>query len=338
MEFRLERYKEGGDYFSTSGQFSSCLESVLLRDWIECGILGKSYSATSKDVAKLTGSVLYSGNQLCNKAKEYAKEATLAEISRYNNLQLCIPFSESEIDLYDANSAEVHIFDDAIGVKRQKEKREKDYKKEQKTVQTDVIEVQNKAGGFEYITGGLGVKNWDIESALVCWFSRNYGNTKLPLVAITDGAKSIRLRLWRIFGAQVVIILDWFHLDKKVRELLSMIAQNKPQKKEILAFILPLLWKGKVQETLTYLREIKPRNADKHEELLQYLSKHESEIINYHKRKRAGKTIGSGRAEKGGDLVVAQRQKNKPIAWSEDGSHALAVLKAKALNNAKIAA
>lgn len=41
--------------------------------------------------------------------------------------------------------------------------------------------------------------------------------------------------------------------------------------------------------------------------------------------------IGSGRAEKGVDLVVAQRQKNKPIAWSKDGSHALSVLKAHQL-------
>ena len=41
---------------------------------------------------------------------------------------------------------------------------------------------------------------------------------------------------------------------------------------------------------------------------------------------------GSGRAEKGVDLVVAQRQKNKPIAWSQNGSHALAILKAEWLN------
>ena len=44
------------------------------------------------------------------------------------------------------------------------------------------------------------------------------------------------------------------------------------------------------------------------------------------------KTIGLGRAGKGVDLVVAQRQKNKPIAWSVNGSGALAVLKANYLN------
>ncbi len=38
----------------------------------------------------------------------------------------------------------------------------------------------------------------------------------LPIVAISDGAKSIRLRLYRIFGENVWIILDWYHLDQKV--------------------------------------------------------------------------------------------------------------------------
>jgi hypothetical protein len=151
-------------------------------------------------------------------------------------------------------------------------------------------------------------------------------------VAITDGAKSIRLRLWRVFGGQVVIILDWFHLDKKVRELLTMIAYNKDQKEQILTSILPLLWVGNSQETIDYLKEIKPKNQSKHQELIDYLTKHQQEIINYKKRKEAQKPIGSGRAEKGVDLVVAQRQKNKPMAWSEDGSHALAVLKAHAMN------
>jgi hypothetical protein len=75
-----------------------------------------------------------------------------------------------------------------------------------------------------------------------------------------------------------------------------------------------------------------PRNIKKHEEIIEYLLKHKAEIIDYKKRKEAKKTIGSGRAEKGVDLVVAQRQKNKPIACSNDGSHTLSVLKAHELN------
>lgn len=286
---------------------------------------------------KVTGERLYSGNQISKKVRIYAKEATQRIVNQYVGLQLSIPFSEANIGLYESETQEIHLFDDAIGVKKQKNKRINGYEKQQKTVQTDVIEVQNKKGDFEYITSGFGLKHWDIETALLCWFSLNYGNCKLPIVAITDGAKTIRLRLWSIFGGQVIIILDWYHLNKKVRELMSMICFGKAQKQEYLSTLMPLLWEGKVAEVIMNLKEIKARNTAKHEELIEYLSKHQNEIINYKRRKEIGKTIGSGRAEKGVDLVVAQRQKNKPIAWSIDGSHALSTLKAYKINQ-KIAA
>jgi hypothetical protein len=118
---------------------------------------------------------------------------------------------------------------------------------------------------------------------------------------------------------------------------MCMICFGKIQKQEYLSTLMPLLWEGKVAEVITNLKEIKARNATKHKELIDYLSKYQNEIINYKRRKEIGKTIGSGRAEKGVDLVVAQRQKNKPIAWSIDGCHALSTLKAHIINQ-KIAA
>jgi hypothetical protein len=79
------------------------------------------------------------------------------------------------------------------------------------------------------------------------------------------------------------------------------------------------------------------KNTLKQEELIEYLRKHQTEIINYKKQKEVEKTIGSGRAEKGVDMIVAYRQKNKPIAWSEKGRYALSTLRAEALNLAKAA-
>ena len=67
-------------------------------------------------------------------------------------------------------------------------------------------------------------------------------------------------------------------------------------------------------------------------ELLTYLEKHESEIIDYRRRQQSGKKIGSGRVEKGVDVVVGHRQKKKGMSWSEKGSRALAVLKVVELN------
>jgi hypothetical protein len=65
------------------------------------------------------------------------------------------------------------------------------------------------------------------------------------------------------------------------------------------------------------------RNRDKWQELMGYLEKHQPEIINYKRRTQAGKTIGSGRVEKGVDLTVGRRQKNKGMSWSHLGSRAL---------------
>ncbi len=44
-------------------------------------------------------------------------------------------------------------------------------------------------------------------------------------------------------------------------------------------------------------------------------------------RRQAGKTIGSGRMEKGVDLVISNRQKHKGMSWRALGSRALAILK-----------
>ncbi|MDV2997212.1 MAG: hypothetical protein N4J56_006917 [Chroococcidiopsis sp. SAG 2025] len=67
-------------------------------------------------------------------------------------------------------------------------------------------------------------------------------------------------------------------------------------------------------------------------ELIGYLEKHQLEIINYECRRRAGKTIGSGRMEKAVDLTVGQRQKNKGMSWRPNGSRALSLLKVAELN------
>ncbi|MDJ0730543.1 MAG: hypothetical protein QNJ33_11195 [Crocosphaera sp.] len=62
------------------------------------------------------------------------------------------------------------------------------------------------------------------------------------------------------------------------------------------------------------------------------MSKHESEIIDYERRQKAGKSIGSGRGEKAVDIVVGHRQKRKGMSWSSLGSKALAILKVVELN------
>jgi hypothetical protein len=347
VRFSLERYKHGGDYFQQTAQFTEGLDSAEVKSWILMEIQDKSYAKVSDCLLKVSGSRLYSGNHISEKVKMYAQEQTQSLISRYSGCQLSLPFADSAVDIYapnSPNSAEILLFDDEICVKRQKEVREAAYVKSHQRVYTTVMEVQKPSlfdsnsptnkpeATFDYLTNGYGVPNWTIQDALCCWFSAQYGNVRLPIVAITDGAKDIRQRLNSVFGGQIIIILDWYHLNKKIWRFLTMIAQNKAQKLEDGKNIVHLLWEGRTDETIEYLKNMTPKNKEKHKELITYLENHKEEIINYKKRKHANKTIGSGRAEKGVDMVVAQRQKNKPIAWSKNGSYALSTLRADYLN------
>jgi hypothetical protein len=151
---------------------------------------------------------------------------------------------------------------------------------------------------------------------------------QLPIVAITDGARSIRITLHELFGEDLFIILDWYHLRLKVKNLMSMIAINKTLKELYIKDLGALLWRGKAVEALEYIAQItEVKNQDKLDELAGYIQKHQSEIIDYYTRQLAGKTIGSGRCEKANDIIVANRQKKKGMAWSISGSKALAIIK-----------
>jgi hypothetical protein len=179
---------------------------------------------------------------------------------------------------------------------------------------------------------------YPIEKAIYDTLYHLYGQPSaqkpLPIVAITDGARSIRLVLFALFGLNCCIILDWYHLQLKIKNLMSMIAPNKDMKEIYINELKKLLWKGKTQEALDYLNQItEVKNQEKMQELIEYLTKHKTEIIDYQKRQQVGKTIGSGRCEQANDTLVARRQKKKSMAWSASGSKSLAIIKAHSLNN-----
>lgn len=199
-------------------------------------------------------------------------------------------------------------------------------KKEDKTTITDLYlpltEGINEAGEVIY----------PIERAIHDTLKELYLNqtpqAALPIVAITDGARTIRLSLQFVFGMFVCIILDWYHLQLKVKNLMSMIAPNKDLKALYINDLKILLWRGKGNEAIDYLLSIpQVKNQEKWEELIGYIEKHKAEIIDYEKRQKAGKTIGSGRCEKTNDTIVAHRQKKKGMAWSRPGTKALAIVK-----------
>ena len=109
-----------------------------------------------------------------------------------------------------------------------------------------------------------------------------------------------------------MMILDWYYLSKKVRDLMSMIASTKLDKQRYITFISYHLWQGHIYTVLDYLKnKVEAKNEEKRVELIRYLEKHKTEIIDYNRRKKAGKLIGSGHMEKGCDQVIGHRQKKK---------------------------
>ena len=308
-----------------------------------------SYEEVAASVERITGERLVSDQGIWQLVTATAKRVSQrlqqeveTSLETVASSELAI---ETQIDLYDPSVPEVLVFQDGIQVKQQKQNRlsrsENDSASTSKLpgIITDVALLQKRDGTFEYITAPIdanGQDSIDLAQVLKAKAAMEYSSITAPLnlVAITDGARNIARQLKSAFGENLVMILDWYHLCKKLRSMMSMIAQNKEDKSAHLKALIPKLWIGQIDEAIAYLEtQVNPRREDKWRELTRYLAKHKAEIVNYNRRSRAGKVIGSGRMEKGVDLTIGRRQKKKGISWRPKGSRALAVLKVVELNN-----
>lgn len=253
------------------------------------------------------------------------------------------PAVTPQVDWYDSQSAEVLLLTDAIQVKQQKASRGQEADKppgecETKRVHPEVWLVEQPTGAFTYLTAGIDARGQEgvAGTERVRWqFQQDYSDRSepLPIVAITDGARTIRRQLAELFGQPVPVILDWYDLDKTVGKLMGMAARTKQEKAVHVAYLLNHLWHGRTDAALTDLqRDVQAKNPEPLAALVTYLEKHRAEIIDDGRRQRAGKPIGSGRMEKGVEQVIGARQKHKGMSWSPTGSKALGILKVVELN------
>ena len=74
------------------------------------------------------------------------------------------------------------------------------------------------------------------------------------------------------------------------------------------------------------------KNEAKLDELIGYLQARQAWMVNYRQRRIERRYIGSAQVEKANDLLVARRQKNRGMQWSEATSDALAALRTLLLN------
>lgn len=153
----------------------------------------------------------------------------------------------------------------------------------------------------------------------------------------TDGHTVLNDTIRRFFKwyPNCGIILDWFHLVKKCKELLSQSLRGRLIRNEVLSDLMPLLWHGLTNQAVELLQQIeskKVKNDEKLTKLIAYLERNNEMIPCYALRKKIGLCNSSAIGEKMNDLVVSSRQKHNGMSWSKNGSLALAALTAAKLN------
>ena len=337
------------DFFTLNNLFTENLRTKKLNNYLFKHANRMSYRHLAEnlsEVARLTTTAAGLARMVVKEAKTIS--ATNAAAIAITAAQPALNIAAAgNIDIYapaeTSKSQEINLFYDAICVKKQCPFRNDNPEYEQllktkhqllKRVNTNVAVLQLPDNQFIKLTEGLSSKKSPAYATIDLvehTLKAHYGKQTAPLqiVAITDGASSIRTDFITKLSPNICIILDWYHLIKKVRELMSMIAVNKTEKTIHIKLIYKLLWNGKTEDVLTYLQTINVKNQDVLAQLITYFTKHKDEIIDYERRKKAGRTIGSGRGEKANDQLIARRQKKKGLAWSDYGSKALAIIATK---------
>jgi hypothetical protein len=237
----------------------------------------------------------------------------------------------------------VNISSDEVGVKRQTECRPREEGKAQpKRVENSVIHVEmaNETGDPNVASSSSYVLNSSSVSGafrLLLGFLCLNGLLGSSLVFFADGAKNLNTAIASMFGfLKIKIILDWYHLRKKMEETLSRICNNTDYRNEMLRKVMPLLWRGNVDEAVAMLKSIDMcmvKNEGQLNYLTGYLLRTRDTIPNYMLRDELGLRNSSNRGEKANDLLVSNRQKHNGMSWSDTGSIALASVTAIQYNN-----
>jgi hypothetical protein len=227
-----------------------------------------------------------------------------------------------------------YISIDDIGVKHQKETRKGEGTKSTKYVENTVVHIQSDGESY-YLAASCMDKAFRI---LLAFLQSNNLMQDYTLVFLADGATNIKNHIEKYFSFhQYTLILDWYHLKKKCKELISSsLNGTKEQKKDYTKSLLRMLWVGNVKEAILYLNGLdvsQIKSSHWLKELTGYLERKQAQIACYALRHVLGLRISSNRVEKANDLLVAQRQKHSGMSWSYEGSYSLASITMVMQNN-----
>ena len=222
-----------------------------------------------------------------------------------------------------------------VGVNRQSDYRpteDSDTDSSRKYAYQTVTHIENQLGSYRLNARGLTV----MLTVLVAFLLHNdllHG----AIVVFADGQRSLHGAILTTFAgvAGLSLILDWYHVNKKCKQLLSLACKGRKLRNTHLTHLGALLWRGLVDAALIYLECIDPdhlKDITAIDKLQGYLRRNKPHIPCYFVRKRLGLRNSSNRGEKANDLLVSSRQKHNGMSWSRTGSAALAALTALGTN------
>jgi hypothetical protein len=235
---------------------------------------------------------------------------------------------------YEAPGDSIQVSIDPVGVKKQKESRDGQPKEQKREmVYQTVAHLHHQ--DHSYTLTGRGVRR---VLQLVLAFLLDNDLLKYNLLFFVDGQRSLNKAILALFAwfGPVQLILDWYHLEEKCKQLLSMALAGRDNRNQLLDQLLPLLWLGCVDRAMALLQAIEAgaiKNQDRLDELSGYLKRHRPYIPCYAVRQSLGLRNSSNRGEKANDLLVSARQKHNGMSWSPTGSAALAALTALVRNH-----
>ena len=227
-----------------------------------------------------------------------------------------------------------YISVDDVLVKAQKDSREDGSKRYRRFIENTVVHVQYGDKSYRFTAT-------DMQCAfriLMAFLLSNNLMEDTRLVFISDGAKIIKEHVQKYFGfRQFYYFLDWFHLEKKCEQFMSMgVKGTMDEKREIKDKLISILWTGNVEGAKSYVGKIKKKHVKSQkqlDDLCAYLDRKKDDIPCYALRSMAGVRNSSNPVEKANDIIVAQRQKHNGMSWSKKGSSALATIAATCSNS-----
>lgn len=174
---------------------------------------------------------------------------------------------------------------------------------------------------------------WDMVAEI---YKRSGGNLDgMDVLVRGDGASWINgFRIEHLPKSRY--ILDHHHLCEKVKERIGSVIEKVKDCRKSVDELMKILNAGDVDSALSYIDGLSKRYRKKDKlETLKRLSgyiERNHEGIWYEEARSQGISIGSGSADKAGDIVICRRMKLRGMRWSRYGSDAVENIRIMVLN------